>query len=801
MKTLRISLPLLLPDLPDARDACVARLQALLSPRRGILATHIPNSSSTPELCVHYDPALISADEVRGLAHAAGADVHARVGHRVIALRAVAGEDAGRRIEQILSAIDGVLAASVNLPAQRARVEFDRERVAIDAIDDAIRSLGFSVEVAPEKAAPPTARESWYRRNRELAWSLAAGVLLAAAFAWERTGGVRTPWTIGLYVGAYAFGAYDLARHALPSLRRGGFIFDIDLLMLLAALGAALLGEWAEGAFLLFLFSLAHSLEHYALGRARASIRALADLAPPIARLRRGTQIVEVPVEDVKAGDLVLVRPADRIPVDGKVQTGQSAVSQAPITGESVPVDKVVGDEVFAGTINGEGVLTIETTRGAGDRTLDRVMKLVEEAQTTKAPTQVFTERFERVFVPSVLVAGVLLIVVPPLLGLWGWSISFYRAMALLVAASPCALALGTPATVLAGVARAARRGVLVKGGVHLENFGTIRALALDKTGTLTVGQPEVTDVVPAGGATSSELLQISAAVERQSQHPLALAVVRKADADRVPVATADSVESVTGRGIRANVDGRRVEIGNLRMFTEANVQIPDDVRDAVTRLQDAGRSVMLVRQTDRWLGVLGMADQPRPDVRAILDRIRQLGVAPLVMLTGDHRSVGEAVGQQVGVDEVRAELLPEAKVTAIEELLRRHRSVAMVGDGVNDAPALAQATVGIAMGGAGTAAALETADVALMADDLGRLPFAIGLSRQARAIIRQNLWLSMAVIAMLILATTTGIFGIGPAVLVHEGSTLVVIGNALRLLRYKSPGSSDAPGVSRRDD
>lgn len=533
------------------------------------------------------------------------------------------------------------------------------------------------------------------------------------------------------------------------------------------------------------MFSLAHSLEHYALGRARASIRALADLAPPIARVQRGGNVVEVFVEDVKAGDVVLVRPADRIPVDGQVQTGQSTVNQAPITGESVPVDKVAGDEVYAGTINGEGVLTIVTTRAVGDRTLDRVMKLVEEAQTAKAPTQLFTERFERVFVPTVLVADIALMTLPPLLGLWTWSTSFYRAMALLVAASPCALALGTPATVLAAIARAARRGVLVKGGVHLENLGTIRALALDKTGTLTVGQLEVTDIVPAGTITAAELLRVSAAVERQSQHPLAQAVVRKADAEGVPSSMADSVESVTGRGIRATVDGQRVEIGNLRLFAEASVELSADVRGAVTRLQDAGRSVMIVRRGPEWLGVLGMADQPRQDVRQILESIRRLGVAPVVMLTGDHRSVGEAIGQQVGVDAVRAELLPEAKVTAIKELLQQHGSVAMVGDGVNDAPALAQATVGIAMGGAGTAAALETADVALMADDLGRLPFAIGLSRQARAIIRQNLWLSTAVIALLILATTTGVVGIGAAVFVHEGSTLLVVGNALRLLRY----------------
>lgn len=785
MQKLRIDLPRLLPDVPDLRDACVARLERLLSPRRGVLRTHTREEDGRPELCVHFDPELISGAEVEQLAKTAGAEIHARFGHYVVPFRAVAAEDAGHRIEQTLSAIHGVLAVSANLAAQRVRVEFDRQQTTPAAIDQALQDLGFGAAEAPPPMAAPV---SWYRRNRELVWSLAAGVLLAAAFSIERAGDVLTSLTLTLYVASYVFGAFDLVRHAVSSLRRGAFVFDIELLMFFAAVGAAVLGEWAEGAFLLFLFSLAHALEHYALGRARASIRALADLAPPIARVQRGADVVEVPVENVNVGDVVLVRPADRIPVDGTVQTGESTVNQAPITGESAPVEKSPGADVFAGTINGEGVLTIVTTRAAGDRTLDRVMKLVEEAQTAKAPTQLFTERFERIFVPTVLVADVALMLVPSLLGIWTWSTSFYRAMALLVAASPCALALGTPATVLAGIARAARRGVLVKGGMHLENLGTIRTLALDKTGTLTVGQPEVTDVAPADGVMPAELLRVAAAVERQSQHPLAQAVVRRAIAKQIPMDPADSVESVTGRGIRATVAGRQVEIGNLRMFAEANIDVPADVAASVARLQGAGRSVMLVRRADGWLGVLGMADQPRAEVRQILEAIRRLGVAPLVMLTGDHKSVGEAIGREVGVDEVRAELLPEDKVTAIQKLSAQHGAVAMVGDGVNDAPALAQATVGIAMGGAGTAAALETADVALMADDLGRLPFAIGLSRQARAIIRQNLWVSMAVIAMLILATTTGVFGIGPAVFVHEGSTLLVIGNALRLLRYEGP-------------
>ena len=778
MKSVRIDLPVLLPEIPDARDACVRRLQALLSKRRGIDKVHIVEDAGRALLCLHYDADTITLDDVQRIAQGAGAQVTDRYGHRVWPLRAVAAEDAGRRIEGMLASVPGVIAASVNLPAQIARVEFERARFRPEDVDAALRGADFAALAEPKT-------QSWYRRNRELAWSLAAGALLATGFALGRAG-VAPSIAIALYIGSYVFGAYDLVRHATANLLKGRFAFDIDLLMLLAALGAAVLGEWAEGAFLLFLFSLAHALEHYALGRARASIRALADLAPPIARVQRGDKVDEVPVAQVQPGDRVLVRPAERIPVDGRIASGRSAVNQAPITGESVPVDKAEGDEVYAGTINGEGALTIETTKAAGDRTLDRVIKLVEEAQTQKAPTQVFTDRFERIFVPAVLIGDVLVATLPPLLGIWGWSTSFYRAMALLVASSPCALALGTPATVLAGIAQAARRGVLVKGGMHLENLGTINAIALDKTGTLTIGQPEVTDVTPAAGVSESELLQVSAAVERQSQHPLAQAVVRRSDAAQLAAVQAAPLESVTGRGVRSEVNGIPVEIGNARLFAESGRPASDEITAIVSRLQAAGRSIMIVRMGDRWLGVLGLADRPREGVREVLDRLRRTGLKRIVMLTGDHRAVGEAIGKEVGVDEVRGELLPEDKVTAIQELLRQHGRVAMVGDGVNDAPALAQATVGIAMGAAGTATALETADVALMADDLGRLPFAIGLSRRARAVIRQNLYLSLGVIAMLILATTTGVFGIGPAVLVHEGSTLVVIANALRLLLYE---------------
>jgi Cd2+/Zn2+-exporting ATPase len=789
---LRLELELVLPEAPDAADACVRRLTDLLAREHGITGAHVlmPPRTAVPMLCLHYDPEIQSLARLRNRVMAVGAGLGERYGHVTLPIHVVGAEDAAGGVEASLRRIKGVLAAAVSLPAQQARIEFDRTVTTGDVVTSEITNLGYAgppkADISLSADAETTPQSgNWYARNKELSWSLAAGTFLLAGAVGERWLNVSPNVAIALFVGAYAFGGFDLARHAVAKVRKGGFRFDIDLLMLVAATGAAMLGEWAEGGFLLFLFALAHALEHYALDRARSAIRALGELAPRFARIVQDGREEQVPVEQVKTGTVVLVRPAERIPVDGTVLKGQSAVNQAPITGESVPVDKAAGAEVFAGTVNGDGALEITTTRAVGDRTLDRIVTLVAEAQTQKAPTQLFADRFERVFVPIVLIADLLLIVIPPMLGLWTWPVSFYRGMAMLVAATPCALALGTPAAILAGIAQAARNGVLIKGGAHLENLGITKALAFDKTGTLTIGRPEVTEVVNLD-VPANELLAIAAAVEQKSQHPLAEAIVRRARADGVTWQEAGDLESLTARGVRSTVAGAPVEIGGLRLWEELNVEIPARVRDEVTRLQSAGRSTVVVRHGASFVGVIGIADRPRENVRGILDRLRGLGVAPIVMLTGDNQGVAQAVATEVGVDTFRANLLPEDKVTAIRELVRQHQNVGMVGDGVNDAPALANATIGIAMGAAGTAAALEAADIALMGDDLGQLPFAVALARQTRAIIRQNLFASLFVIALLIIATTTGLVGMGIAVVVHEGSTLLVIGNALRLLTFR---------------
>lgn len=793
----RLDLPLLLPEVEDLRDACIARLTDLLARRRGVERVHVLDVGDVeevgeapvtqPTLCLHYDAERWTLRKLETLARVAGATITTRYAHVVVPLRDIATEDDGARLEGLLREWDGVSAASVSLAAQVARIEFDRARTTREALVAHVQRLEHRPRVRLGQPSEEGVR-AWYSRHRELVWSLTSGGLLLTGWLVQRYASVPRGIALGWFVGAYVFGARDNVGHFVHDLRRGKLHFNIDLLMVVAAAGAAMLGQWAEGALLLFLFSLGHALEHYALGRARHAIAALAELAPRMVRVRRGAREEEVPIEHVRPGDEVVVRPGERIGVDGTIREGQSAVNQAPITGESMPVDKAAGDGVFAGTVNGEGALVIQVTVAVGDRTLDRVITLVSEAQTQKAPTQQFTEQFARVFVPVVLIGDLLLIVVPPMLGLLTWADAFARAMAVLVAASPCALALGTPAAVLAGIAQAARNGVLIKGGEYLESLGSIRALALDKTGTLTVGEPEVTDVEPADGVTEEALLSNAAAVEQRSQHPLARAVVRAAHARAIALRAVGELTAVTARGVRASVDGAVVEIGRALLFEDAGVPVPAAIRATVARLEAGGRSTMIVRRvghTPEFLGVLGMADQARANARTTLDALRRVGIREIVMLTGDNQGVGAAVGAAVGVDRVLAGLLPEDKVTAIKQLAA-DGPVAMVGDGVNDAPALAHATVGIAMGGAGTAAALETADVALMGDDLGRLPFAIGLSRQARRVIRQNLWISLTVIGGLIVVTIGGFAGIGPAVIMHEGSTLVVIANALRLLRYR---------------
>ncbi len=585
---------------------------------------------------------------------------------------------------------------------------------------------------------------------------------------------------------AYLAGGYEISAHAIPALLKGKF--DTDVLMLAAALGAAILGEWQEGAFLLFLFGLGHAGEHYALHRAQSAVYALGEMMPKSALVKIGGEIVERSVESLQIGDVVLVRPGDRVAVDGVVLKGESAVDQSPVTGESVPVPKFAGEEVFAGTVNQDAALELSVIRLAEDNTLSRVMRMVTEAQSQRSPTQEFTERFTRRFVPAVLFFVLLVAVVPPVAGWMPLRESFYRGMLLLVAASPCALALGTPAAVLAGIAQAARNGVLIKGGAHLENLGALQVMAFDKTGTLTEGKFALSDILPFGETGEDDLLRIAGGLEQSSAHPLGAAIVAAAAMHNLSLPQVENLVNIAGHGVRGEVGGRRVQIGSARFFEEAlSAEENAKIFTTLSRLEAEGKTALILRQEGRFLGILALADVPRPRVKGVLAALKRLGVQKLVMLTGDNERVAARIGEQVGVTDTRANLLPEDKLTAIRELNARYGAIAMIGDGVNDAPALATATVGIAMGGAGTAVALETADVALMADDLGKLPFAVGLSRASRAVIRQNLGISLGVIALLMLTSVFGWLELSWAVFLHEGSSVLVVLNALRLLGYST--------------
>ncbi|RWZ89600.1 MAG: heavy metal translocating P-type ATPase [Hydrotalea sp. AMD] len=641
-----------------------------------------------------------------------------------------------------------------------------------------------------------------FGKNTELIFSLICGTFLATGFGLSFIKDLPAWISLACYCIAYFFGGFYTTKEAFESIIKGHF--EIDFLMLVAAVGAATLGQWAEGALLLFLFSLGHALEHYAMNKARKSIASLAELAPKTALIKKDGGEQEVPIEELKLGDVIFVKPNSKISADGVVIKGESSVNQAPITGESVPVDKSPVDDpekdyrddkslkpehkVFAGTINGSQVLEVRVTKLAVDSTLSRLVKLVNDTEAQKSPTQLFTDKLQKYYVPAVLALIVILlfafvVVDEP------FSKSFYRAMAVLVAASPCALAISTPSAVLSGIARAAKGGVLIKGGGPLEELGGLTAIAFDKTGTLTEGKPKLTHIVGLNNVSEDEVLEMAVAVERLSDHPLAAAIVKGGlDKLKKDILSAQNLEAVTGHGVKAEVNGKKIIIGNQKLFKN----LSQDVIEQVNKLEKEGNTTMIVQRNDQVIGLIALMDVPRKEAAETLKQLQSLGIKRMIMLTGDNQEVAEAVAKQIGITDAWGNLLPEQKVKSIEDLTANKGKVAMVGDGVNDAPAMAKSTVGIAMGAAGSDVALETADVALMADQLNNLPFAIGLSRQSRSIIKQNLWISLGMVVILIPLTIAGITGIGPAVIGHEGSTLIVVFNGLRLLAYnKSKGNA----------
>lgn len=666
-------------------------------------------------------------------------------------------------------------------------------------VAEAVRRTGMRAEVWRDEKPAPTDTSVWGRHKRTILTAL-CGLLAVAAFVnHAATDGVvgalgsegtgladaAVPLTsIALYAASMICGGWYILPRAIAALVR--LRPDMNLLMTIAVIGAAAIGEWFEAAVVTFLFAVSLALESWSVGRARRAVEALMAIAPPTARvLGPDGSFTEVDANDVAVGTMILIKPGDRIPLDGTVRRGSSDVNQAPITGESLPVEKAPPADVFAGTVNGDGALEVEVTKVAGETTLAQIIRMVEEAQSRRAPSEQWVDRFARIYTPAILAAAIAVAIIGPIISgddNWPW---IYRALVLLVIGCPCALVISTPVSIVASLAAAAKGGVLVKGGTFIEAPARLRALALDKTGTLTKGAPEVVDVQPLAGHSEEELLRAMGAIEAHSDHPLARAIVADVKRRGISFPVAGEVQAVQGRGVTASVDGKRYWLGSHRYLEELGQQTPA-LEQQLNTMMSAGRTVVIMGTDDHVCGFITLADAVRPESVAAVKALRAAGVEHIMMLTGDNKPTADRIAREVGIDEVRAELLPADKVAAVEELVRRYEYVAMIGDGVNDAPAMGRATVGVAMGAAGSDAAIEAADVALMADDLSRLPWLIRHSRRTLAIVRQNVVLSLGVKVVFVVLTFAGYASLWAAIAGDMGVSLVVIANALRLLQAK---------------
>jgi Cd2+/Zn2+-exporting ATPase len=675
-------------------------------------------------------------------------------------------------IERRFRNLEGLESFSADVVAGRIRVQHDAARLSTHAIVGAVADTGMRAWLEHEE---PRHAGTSDRRRMLLATS---GAALAASLAASAVGATRPAQAAALV--AIAVGGVPSVRRAVSALTLR--TFDMHVLMTVAVIGAVAIGEWLEGATVVFLFALAQYLESRSMDRARHAISALMDLTPQTAAVLRQGHEHRVAADTVRVGERIRVRPGEKLPLDGRVVAGESDVNQAPITGESLPVEKQAGDEVFAGSINGHGALEVETTRLARDTTLARIIHLVEAAQAQRAPAQTFVDRFARVYTPAVIVLAALVAVVPPLIGLGDWAVWIYRALVLLVIACPCALVIATPVAVVSALAASARRGVLIKGGLYLERLAAVRAVAFDKTGTLTLGRPSVAEVVPASSVTSGDVLRLAAAVNRHSEHPLGRAIARHAAEQGVVAPAVLAFRGLPGLGAEADLDGRVVLVGSLRLMKARGVAY-DAFDEVIARVTASGATPTLVARDGEAIGLIALADVPRDTAPDVVRQMKHGGVERLEMLTGDGHGAAERIRQAVGVDAVRAELLPADKVEAVRALQRTYATVAMVGDGINDAPALAAADVGIVMGAAGSDAALETADVALMGDELGRLPFALRIGRAAMRTIRVNIALALVVKLAFLALAIGGYTSLWLAILADTGTSLVVIANGLRLL------------------
>ncbi|HUS20525.1 MAG TPA: heavy metal translocating P-type ATPase [Aeromicrobium sp.] len=679
-------------------------------------------------------------------------------------------------IERRFKNLRGLEAFHADLMGQRLHVKYDAAQLSTSAIAGAVADAGMRAWL--EHEVPVSTGDRAARTRLLMVSASAAWFAAALALSYAGAGSLA----VNACYGASMLSALPLtARKAWVAVKQASL--DIHILMLLAAAGAVALGQWSEGAAVVFLFAIAQMLEAYTLERARTAVRSLIDLAPTDVLLRGAQTERRVPVDTIAPGDVILVKPGEKLALDGVIVEGSSALNQAPVTGESLPVDKAPGDEVFAGSINGYGALDVRVTRLRRDTRLARIIHMVEQAQAQRAPSQTFIERFSSGYTPVVIGLAVWLSVMGPAFMGGDPRSWFYRSLVLLVVSCPCALVISTPVSIVAALASAARKGVLIKGGAHLERAAAIRCVAFDKTGTLTRGVPEVVDVMALDGASPDVTVSLAASIEQRSEHPIAAAIVEHARASGIAFAPGSAVTALAGRGAEGRVNGAVVLLGNHRLFEERNLCNPL-LHARIEALSTQGRTPVLVARDGTPIGLIALADRPRVAARESIEMLREQGVGRVVMLTGDSQGTATAIARELGLDDFRAELMPEDKVAAVEELRRQYGLVAMVGDGINDAPALASADVGIAMGAAGSEAALETADVALMADDLLKLPYTLRVSRAAMRNIRVNLAIALGLKAIFVIAAVTGVATLWMAILADTGATVIVVANALRLLR-----------------
>lgn len=763
-------------DCPD----CAAKVEGAVRKMPGVRGADL--SFAVGKLKLEYDPGQTGLDVVikevqklgyRAVKYEPGANP---VSTAVIRLQGLDCADCAAKLEKRVRLIPGVQEARVNFATARLDLMHQGQ---VNQVLEVISQMGYQGRAEGEVNQGEEQRLPLWQRNKYAFSALLSGVFLLAAIMVQLISRQGLPAQV-LYLLAILLGGCLPARAGLAMLLSAREL-DMNMLMVIAAAGAVAIGQLEEGAVVVFLFALGNALQGYTFDKTRNSIRALMGLAPQQALVRREEEEIMLPVRDVVIGDTVIVRPGEKIPMDGQVVAGQSTVNQAPITGESIPVSKEAGDKVFAGTLNQRGALEVQVSARAEDNTVARIVRMVEEAQAGKAPSQQFVDRFARYYTPAVIGAAFLVALLPPLLLGQPFHKWIYEALAMLLVACPCALVISTPVSIVSAIGTAARYGVLIKGGAHLEEAGDLSVVAFDKTGTLTRGEPAVTDIIPWQGS-REEVLALAAAIESRSEHPLGQALLEAARSEQIPIAPVEDFQSVIGQGARGRVAGREYLIGSPRFIKSSGINL-EPVAEKLSQLQGEGKTIMLLADGEQVVALLAVADLLREESRAAVAGLKNNGIDRVVMLTGDNQETARAIAGQAGVDEFRSELLPENKVEAVKQLLQQYGKVAMVGDGVNDAPALAVSTVGIAMGSAGTDAALETADIALMSDDLSRLAYTIALSRKTLRIIKQNVAFSLIIKAAILLLVIPGWLTLWLAVVGDMGTSLLVTLNGLRLL------------------